>query len=149
MKSIFNESEKTELIERINKLNPELKPLWGIMSVSRMLTHCTVTLKLAFGEITPELNEKFLQIGKQVKNRVFETEMFSKNIPTTKEFLVPDNNDFHNNKTILIDYINKYSLTDVNDTKMAPHPYFDDMSVTEWGMLIWKHTNHHLTQFGV
>jgi hypothetical protein len=149
MKSILVESEKLELIERINKLTKDTMPFWGTMSVSQMLAHCTVSLQLAFGEIIPELNEKFLQIGRQVKDRLFESEMFTKNVPTTKEFLVADNKDFENNKFILIEYINKYSLTDINDTKMAPHPYFGDMTVKEWGMLIWKHTNHHLSQFGV
>jgi hypothetical protein len=58
MKNLFNEFDKLELIERINKLTPDTKPEWGKMNVSQMLEHCTVSVKLALGEISPDLNEE-------------------------------------------------------------------------------------------
>ena len=30
----------------------------------------------------------------------------------------------------------------------AVHPAFGPLSAEEWGRLCWKHTNHHLVQFG-
>jgi|WetSurMetagenome_2_1015567.scaffolds.fasta_scaffold413001_2 hypothetical protein len=149
MKSILNESEKLGIIERINKLSPETKPQWGTMSVSQMLAHCTISLKLAFGEIKPELKEEIINYGKSVKDKVLATEMFSKDLPTSKEFLVTDNQEFEENKNALIEYINRYSKTDLNSPVKGVHPFFGELTVDEWGKLIWKHMNHHLTQFGV
>jgi hypothetical protein len=43
IKNIFNAEVVQELIERINQLKPEDKPLWGKMSADQMLAHCNVT----------------------------------------------------------------------------------------------------------
>ena len=149
MKSLFEEVNLTEMLERINKLNKDAKPQWGSMNVSQMLVHCTVTLKLAFGEIKAERNEKNLELGKMVKERVLKTEVFGKNSPTSKEFLVNSNYDFEESKAELINYLNRFVKCDIESTKTEMHPYFGDLPVKEWDMIIWKHLNHHLIQFGV
>lgn len=147
MKSILNEGERNELISRINKLNHDTKPEWGKMNASRMLEHCTVSLKLAFNEIEPEFKEEFLKIGSMVKSRLFDSEVFSKELPTSKEFLNCSSDNFLINKELLIEYIEKFSCTETDIT--GKHPYFGPLNAKEWGMLIWKHTNHHLVQFGL
>ena len=35
------------------------------------------------------------------------------------------------------------------DAKMGEHPAFGDISYDDYGVLIAKHTDHHLRQFGV
>jgi hypothetical protein len=149
MKNLYNETDKLELISRINKLTPDTKPQWGKMNVSQMLEHCTVSVKLALGEIRPEVNEEHLKLGRLVKGRVFETEVFSKELPTTKEFIVKNKGSFNINKEIFIDYINRFSDSDRALEINGMHPYFGILSMEEWSKLIWKHTNHHLIQFGV
>jgi hypothetical protein len=149
MKSILNENEKKEIIERINKLTSDTQPVWGTMSVSQMLAHCTVSVKLAAGEVKAENNENYLKLGRLIKDRVFDSEMFTKNLPTSNEFLVSDNKEFEKNKNTLLEYIGMYSKSDMNGSTTKAHPFLGDLTVKEWGMLIWKHTNHHLTQFGV
>jgi hypothetical protein len=83
MKSIFNETDKNELLVRIDRMTAGSKPEWGKMNSSQMLKHCTVSIKLALNEIEPEYNEEFLKIGRLVKSRVFESEVFTKQLPTT------------------------------------------------------------------
>lgn len=34
-------------------------------------------------------------------------------------------------------------------TTVAPHPAFGPLSAEEWGVMAWKHFDHHLRQFGV
>jgi hypothetical protein len=149
MKNLFNETDKLELIDRINKLTPDTKPDWGKMNVSQMLEHCTVSVKLALGEIKPEINEENLKLGRLVKGRVFETEVFSKELPTTKEFIAINDGNFCINKEIFIDYLNKFSESSRKIEINGMHPYFGILTMEEWSKLIWKHTNHHLIQFGV
>jgi hypothetical protein len=88
-------------------------------------------------------------LGKLVKNKVFETEVFSKELPTTKEFKIFTEGNFELNRNIFIDYISKYSKTNPKFELNGIHPYFGILTMDEWGMLIWKHTNHHLIQFSV
>jgi hypothetical protein len=149
MKNLFNETDKLELIKRINKLTSDTVPGWGKMNASQMLEHCTVSVKLALGEIKPEINEENLKLGRLVKGRLFETEVFTKELPTTKEFIITDDGIFNENKNIFIDYINKFSDSDKTIEINGMHPYFGVLTMEEWSKLIWKHTNHHLVQFGV
>ncbi|MFA5405310.1 MAG: DUF1569 domain-containing protein [Ignavibacteria bacterium] len=149
MKNLFNEIDKSELIERINKLTPDTKPEWGKMNVSQMLEHCTVSVKLALGEINPEVNEEYLRLGKLVKGKVFETDVFLKELPTSKEFKIIVDGNFKINKDTFIDYLNKFAETDINIEINGSHPFFGILTMEEWSKLIWKHTNHHLIQFGI
>lgn len=149
MKTVFNEVDKNDLEERINKLTAASLPLWGSMNVSQMFMHCTVSIKISLGEIIPELKEEYLKIGRTVKDRVLETDLFSKNLPTSKEFLSLDGGSFDVNRDTLLDYLNRFAETDPESLKIATHPYLGDLTMKEWGILIYKHTNHHLSQFGV
>ena len=57
--------------------------------------------------------------------------------------------DFNVEKQRLVDYLNK--------TQQLGEAYFDNkeshsfgpLNKTEWNNMLYKHLNHHLTQFGV
>jgi len=149
MKSILIDKDRKEILARINNIYPDTLPLWGKMNSCRMLEHCTVSVKLALNEFEPEYNEEFMRIGRMVKPRLFESEVFGKELPTTKEFLNFGTENFDKNKNNLIDYINKFSDSSSEKEFNGKHPYFGVLTNEEWGMLIWKHTNHHLIQFGL
>ena len=61
MKDFFNQQTTSELIERINKLNPESQQKWGKMSVDKMLAHCNVTYDMVF-ENTQKKTNLFIKI---------------------------------------------------------------------------------------
>ena len=54
MKTILNEKDKLNIIERINKLLPERKKLWGKMNVNEMLCHTSDQIRMATGKIQPK-----------------------------------------------------------------------------------------------
>ena len=56
MKNIFDSKETNTVIERLNTLKPETKPLWGKMSADQMLAHCNVTYEMAFENSHPKPN---------------------------------------------------------------------------------------------
>ncbi len=149
MKSLFDRSVNLELINRIDSLSADSKPLWGSMTSSQMLMHCTVSFKLAFGEMIPELNESYLNIGRLVRDRLFDTDVFNKNLATTKEFLVEDNGKFDDNKILLTAYVKRFAGAGPEYSDCGKHPYFGQLNMQEWDSLIYKHLNHHLLQFGV
>lgn len=43
MKNIFEKNVTEEVITRIETLTSKTQPLWGKMSVEKMLAHCNVT----------------------------------------------------------------------------------------------------------
>lgn len=36
-----------------------------------------------------------------------------------------------------------------SDEAAGDHPIFGRMSVRDWGVLLYKHTDHHFRQFGI
>lgn len=45
-----------------------------------------------------------------------------------------------------------YSALAENGTrilKVKKHPFFGEMTEDQWDVLLWKHLDHHLQQFGV
>jgi hypothetical protein len=74
---------------------------------------------------------------------------FPKNAMTIKEL---DRNQegtqvesFQKDKDNLLKLISKVSKSN----NLEIHPFFGQLSKNEWGILIYKHLDHHLRQFGV
>ena len=149
MKSLINEESNNELIGRINKLSPESKQEWGKMNVAQMLAHCTVGLKIAFGEIKPKSNFFMKLMGKFFKKKIFAQENFKKNSPTAKEFIITGKKNFFEEKSILISYLRKCGEKGKDAFSKEPHVFFGKLTVEEWDELMFKHLDHHLKQFGL
>ena len=49
MNSLFNSANCAKIADRINKLTPESKAVWGKFTVGEMLCHCTDGIKMATG----------------------------------------------------------------------------------------------------
>ena len=58
MQNIFTQIDNQEILDRIEKLNPNSERLWGKMSVSQMLEHCQKPLEVAKGSL--ELKRSFV-----------------------------------------------------------------------------------------
>ena len=149
MKSIINKTSNLGLIDRIESLTPEARALWGKMNVSQMLAHCTVGLKIAFGEIIPKSNFLFKIMGKIFKKKIFAQDSFKKNSPTAKEFIIIGDREFNVEKSILISYVKQCSGKGADVFSKEPHVFFGKLTVEEWDELMFRHLDHHLKQFGV
>jgi hypothetical protein len=149
MKTIFNEADKNELIQRIEKLTPQSQALWGKMNVSQMLAHCVEATKLPTGEIKTKFTPIQLLGGFFKKPFITGGKPFNKNSPTSPELKVVDQKEFGKEKTNLISAINKAYTNKEHGIKSERHPFFGKMSIEEWGILGYKHADHHLGQFGV
>ena len=147
MKSIYNTTDNSALVQRINLLNHDTKAQWGKMSVDQMLKHSTVVVDVAFGKQELKINFLMKLVGKMMKNKVFNSE-FKKNSPTAPEFIFKDSYDFENTKNELIK--NVQLLQDGHNTiKVMDHPFWGKMTYEDWDKLMYNHLDHHLKQFGV
>lgn len=150
MNNIFDLRETNALVDRINKLNPSSKALWGKMSVDQMLAHCNVPYEMAFENIHPKPNSfKKMLLKLFVKPTVVSEKPYKKNSRTAPEFLVTDAKVFEEEKERLIDYLNKtQNLGAVYFDNRESHA-FGKLTRQEWSNMFYKHLDHHLNQFGV
>lgn len=60
MKTIFNNTARAELIERIALLTPTHSAKWGKMNVYQMIKHCTIWNAWVLGESQHHYKQEFL-----------------------------------------------------------------------------------------
>ena len=149
MKSIFIKEYNDEIIGRINKLTSDAKPQWGKMNAGQMLAHCTVGVRIAFGE--QKLKRVFIGIlfGRLAKKILVNDKPFRHSSPTAKEFIIAGDRNFEEEKARLISYVMRFAKDGEKVLRKEPHPFFGKLTTTEWDGLMWKHLDHHLRQFGV
>ena len=149
MGNIFVEVDKDEIINRIDELHPNSKPMWGKMNVSQMLAHCIVPTRVSSGEI--EGHKSFLGkiFGRIAKKQLLADQPMKRNLPTAPNFIIKETPDFYLSQQALKEAIQRLYETDQDELKGRKHPFFGKMSVEEWGILNYKHYDHHLRQFGV
>jgi hypothetical protein len=149
MKNLFDPGVSTEVFKRLEFLQPDARALWGKMTVSQMLAHCIVPIKVSLGEAKPKRNLMGLIFGRMAKKMVLKDEPFKQGLPTDPSFVIRDQPDFDSKKQELKATMEKLLSTDKKAMAERPHPFFGKMTVEEWGTLGYKHLDHHLRQFGV
>jgi hypothetical protein len=149
MKSLFNPQDNNEIIERFNKLSPNVKPKWGKMNAAQMLAHCTAPLQMAHGEIQSKRGLIGILFGKMIKKQYVNGAEFKQNLPTDPKFLFPNANDFDKEKQKLIAKIRDFATKGPEGITKGKHSFFGAMTPQEWDIIQYKHLDHHLRQFGV
>lgn len=146
-RSIFDPLEYQLIVERINKLTPASLPAWGKMSVGQMLAHSNVLLEQALGKQVPTKRPNAL-MRKIIKLIILAEKPFSKNSPTGPDLIMTEPKDFEKEKAALLKNLEEIYQLGAN-ANFKPHPAIGELKPHEWAWTIWKHTDHHLRQFGV
>ena len=148
--SVFDAKVAEGLIARINTLTPTSQPKWGKMDVARMLAHSNVTYEYAFDERTDRPNFIVKTMLKTfVKPKVIGDAPYEQNSPTGPAFIIKSDKDFEEEKQRLINYINRIVQTGKSAYEGKESASFGVLTSGEWSNMIYKHIDHHLTQFGV
>ncbi len=149
MKSMFNTSDSSELIERVKRLSPDAKARWGKMEVAQMLAHAQRPLMSAYGELKAKRGLMGILFGRIAKKKLTGDQPFQKNLPTDKHFVVSDQRNFEEERQKLIASVQHFIQVGPEGITKDSHPFFGPMTSEEWDRLMWNHLDHHLRQFGV
>jgi len=85
-----------------------------------------------------------------VKPFVFRNEdPLRKNSPTAKSLIVTDQRDLGKERERLSGLIDKFAAGGPAKCTKNPHSFFGRLTPEEWSILMYKHLDHHLRQFGV
>jgi len=150
MKNVFDPAVTAELIHRIEQLSPESPALWGKMSVDQMLAHCCVAYEMAFTNTHPKANPVMRFLLKTfVKAGVVNEVPYKRNLPTAPAFRIKSEKNFAEEKARLISFVEQTLAAGKSGFEGKESPSFGSMTAKEWNNLLYKHLDHHLTQFGV
>jgi hypothetical protein len=151
MKNLFDATVANQVRTRLEKLEPQSERHWGKMTSAQMLAHCSVSMQWAVGEVVPEKSPLPVRLmGRMVKPMVFRNEdPLRRNSPTAKSLIMADERDFGEERQRLSNLLDKFVVGGAAGCTKNPHSFFGKMTPDEWAILMYKHLDHHLRQFGV
>lgn len=150
MKTIFDKQVRDELITRIRSLDESKFGLWGKMNVYQMAKHNILWNEWVLGKKQQVYKQGFLGklFGKlALKSNATDDRPIGKNMPAG-DFAVTDkiNSDLEMQKQRWMNLVQDYEEFS-NDQFI--HDFFGKMTREQIGIFAYKHTDHHLRQFGV
>jgi hypothetical protein len=151
MKSLLEPSCVQEVKQRLSALSPGHQRQWGKMNAAQMLAHCSLGLEMAAGEIRPPRAFVGRILGPVIKPMALrDEEPMRKNSPTSKELVViGEDRDFETERKRMSELIDRFAAAGAAGCTSHPHAFFGSLTPDEWAVLMYKHLDHHLRQFGV
>lgn len=146
MKSIFDNSTRADLIGRINTLNENSTSKWGKMNIYQMLKHCTVYEEMMLGKTRYKRAFIGRLFGRMaLKQFTQDGSPIRQNVPTLPELKVKINHgDVLAERKKWIALLEEYPNVLCTDIE---HSFFGKLTRAQVGILVYKHTDHHLRQF--
>jgi hypothetical protein len=153
MKNLFEPTLVEDVKRRIMRLSPESERQWGKMPLDLVLAHCTSSLQMAMGTIKPK-RAPFPGnvIGLLIKPLVFrDDKSMRRDSPSVPELFTADPTEceFERERDQLIQTIDSFVSAGAACCSHHPHPFFGPLRPQQWAILMYKHVDHHLRQFGV
>jgi hypothetical protein len=150
MKNLFEAARVEEVKERTARLRPDSERLWGKMNAAQATAHCSAGLEMALGDLLPPRALVGRIIGPIVKRFALgNDEPMRQNSPTAKELVMADERNMEAERTRLIGLIDRFAAAGPDGCTTHPHAFFGQLTPQEWAILMYKHLDHHLRQFGV
>ena len=148
MGSILNEAERAAIANRVRSLSTSSTARWGTMDVLAMLKHLHLSSRMALGELeVPSVNKRAFQMF-PLKHLVLYVFPFPKGAPTAPK-LKPDvsASTLEEERAAVLELMERIG-TGPSEGTGPSHPLFGPLTSREWGVVTYKHSDHHLRQFG-
>ena len=156
MKTIFRDRDFEELTRRLDSLRPDSPRGWGTMSAHGAVCHLTDSLRIMLGERDAEGDDGHVPRPGAVMRFIGKLYALTSPLPWPKG--VPTAaaadqqrggtppGDFDTDVLSLKQALERFRHRDGQG--MPFHVYFGHMSRSQWGRWAYRHTDHHLRQFG-
>jgi Protein of unknown function (DUF1569) len=147
MKNLFDPSIEKEVKARLEKLSSDSPRQWGTMTPAQAMAHCSVGVEMALGNLRPP--RKLRLLGPIIKPLAFrDDEPMRRNSPTIDGMVVQDERDIEVERARLCELIDRFVTGGPAACTTHPHSFFGPLTPEEWSILMYKHLDHHLRQFG-
>ena len=149
MYDLFDAATRRELLDRLDRLSPDSPRQWGKMTPAQMLAHCSNALEVANGDHPKKQILIGRLFGPLVRKKFLGAAPFPHNSPTDPTFVISDDREFAKEKARVQSLAARFVELGPDHAAACTHSFFGRMTGTEWGIMMGKHLDHHLRQFGV
>jgi hypothetical protein len=151
MKTFLDPVYRQEILTRIHKLTPQNRRRWGKMDVHQMVCHLADSTRVILGE------KKVRFLGNAFTRSSLYRKMAFSPLPWPRGILktapeidqIADGTKpttFEADKKELIRLLEEFSAR-TGQTQWPEHALFGECSREDWAKQIYRHCDHHLTQF--
>ena len=147
MGTLFDARDRAQVLERIGALQPDRRPVWGRFAPAEMVCHVSASLRQALGEYeaargrgalsTWPLNWLAIHVAPWPKGKT----------QSPPEFLAVKPTTWEDDLARLRALVGRFGERKPEDA-WPVSPFFGRISGRSWGVLQYRHLDHHLTQFG-
>ena len=149
MKNLLDASTAEEVKRRILLLRDDSPREWGKMDAAQAMAHCATGMQMGLGDIRPPRKLIGRLLGWMIKSKALADDApMHRNSPTVESMIVNDQRDLVAERERLCELIDRFVKGGRAGCTTHPHPFFGPMTPNEWGILMYKHLDHHLRQFG-
>lgn len=135
------------MIARIDRVSSGAKAQWGKMNAEQMLAHLVESMRMGIGEIAPRSKKLPIRYF-PLKQLIVYFLPFPKSAPTAPELLPKETGTIDRGKSELARLLRLFAER-AHQTEWPEHPAFGKLTKRAWGVLTYRHCDHHLRQFGV
>lgn len=150
MKTLLDQSRCDEVKTRLAQLSSTSTAQWGRMNPAQAMAHCAVGLEMAIGESKPPRVFMGYVLGPLVRGLALKDDKpMHKNSPTAPSLRITDDRELATERARLAGLLDRFRAGGRAMCTDHPHPFFGRLTPDQWGVLMYKHLDHHLRQFGV
>lgn len=147
-KSLYADGMFRECTGRIERLTPETPPRWGAMTAAQMLAHCAEVQEVCNGAPLRNTPWPVKLLRGLVRRMILSEKAYPRGAGTHPQYRQTVDRDFETEKRRLLQALDRFVHADA-EARQRPHPLLGVMTDDEKGWAMYKHLDHHLTQFGV
>jgi hypothetical protein len=149
MKNLYEAARAAEVKARLSQLQAESPRLWGKMNAPQAVAHCSAAMGWALGDCHPSRLFIGRILGQFIKPFVLrDDEPMRRNSPTSPDLVIEGQCDLLQQRQRLSSQIDQFVAGGPAACTTSPHPFFGRLTPEEWAILMYKHLDHHLRQFG-
>jgi len=147
MPTLFDPSARAQIISRVSRLTPDRQPLWGRMNAGQVQTHLADQLRSGLGDLACRSKGGPFRYF-PLRELIIYLLPWPKGVPTAPELLSTTPAEFAGDQKALTQLIERFGARKPGEP-WGEHPAFGRISRRAWGVLAWRHLDHHLRQFGL
>lgn len=146
MPSLYQAERRAELVDRLSHLTADRPARWGRFTAPQMVTHLLEAGRMAAGEL--QVPERPLPMQFVLRPLFIYVLPFPKGAPTAPLLLARAPASWDGDVAALRAAIDAVREPPAG-ALLPEHPAFGKMNARDWGVLRYKHTDHHFRQFDI
>jgi hypothetical protein len=147
MATIWDADAVSGIRSRLDNLTPQHKPRWGRMNAAQMQVHVRQQIECALGQLELKPMTGVFRMP-LMPYLIIHWLPWPKGAQTAPELVDPVTGDWDQERAALLDALEQLVASGPGG-RFAEHPMFGVLKGREWGVLVWRHLDHHFRQFGI